>query len=102
MNTINVEEAQASGAERHLHEVLVRVFTTSGAFPHKGEERVRSTEIVDVVLREAARALHLTDTNGWIGLVDGSAIDTSRSFAADGLTGTVAIHWGPPEGGGGR
>jgi hypothetical protein len=102
MNTSFVQETQVPETEQHHSAVFVRVITTSGAFPHKGEERVSEKTIVDVVLQETAAALHLTDTTGWIALVDGHAIDTSRSFVADGLTGTVVIHWGPPEGGGGR
>lgn len=86
----------------HQHDyVLVSVYTTSGAFPRQGEERVKSTERVETFLREAAKHLHLTDTTGWVARVGGSEINTSRSFTEDGLTGTVKIQWGPPEGGGG-
>lgn len=101
MTTAEPPQSGHSEAGRHHATVDVSVYTTSGSFPPKGQEKVKSTEIVADFLQKAAKALHLTDTAGWVALVDGREINTSRSFADDGLTGSVKIHWGPREGGGG-
>ncbi len=100
-STTNPEALQAE-VGRHVAPVLVSVYTTSGAYPRHGHEKVKPTEIVADFLREAAKALHLTDTSGWVATVDGREIDASRSFADNHLAGMVKIHWGPREGGGGR
>jgi hypothetical protein len=89
--------------DKHPHPefVLVAVYTTSGPYPKHGNKREKVTEIVAAVLKEAARALNLTDTSTWIATVDGRDIDPAKTFAANHLTGTVVVHWGPREGGGG-
>jgi hypothetical protein len=99
-NSLPKDHGQAAAGQRPAH-IEVSVFTTSGVFPRHGHEDVRPTEIVDDVLRKAAHALHLTDTSGWVVTSDGREIDAAASFAQNGLAGTVELHWGPREGGGG-
>jgi maltooligosyltrehalose synthase len=81
--------------------VQVSVYTTSGAYPRKGSESVKADERVEKFLKKAQRELHLTDVNGWEATVDGNIIDPNRSYEDNHLSGTVVIHWGPREGGGG-
>jgi hypothetical protein len=101
MNTAETPDSGHAEPGRHPATVQVSVYTTSGAFPAKGQEKVESTEVIADFLSKAAKALHLTDTTGWVATVDGREINTARSFAEDGLRGSVKIHWGPREGGGG-
>jgi len=93
----------------HLHtrpktpheQVEVTVFTTSGTFPEEGVLRVPPVTVVKQVLARAAAKLGLTDTTDWVVTVGGRDSDPDRSFAQNGLTGTVELEWGPREGGGG-
>lgn len=101
MENIEASEQQHPGLDPDTAFVLAAVYTTSGAYPRQGHKREKVTEIVTDFLHEAARALRLTDTSGWIATVDGLDIDPAKSFAENRLTGTVTIHWGPREGGGG-
>lgn len=100
----NVEGAV--GAHHHGNPnsrmIEVAVYTTSGAFPEHGHRMAKGTDLVNEILSKAAKALHLADTSGWVATVDGQEIDTSKSYVENNLAGTVTIHWGPREGGGGR
>ena len=95
------EPDQAVGLQTEHEHVLVRVITTSGAFPRTGENRVKETTLISFVLDDAASDLRLTDTSGWVAREGGRQINPERTFAEEGLHGLVKIHWGPPEGGGG-
>lgn len=81
--------------------VQVVVLTTSGSYPHEGDEQVNANQKVDVVLKKAAKALNLTDTSGWLVRDGDQPVNPDTSFAAQGLHGTVELDWGPEEGGGG-
>lgn len=83
------------------HKVQVVVITTSGLYPNHGSEGVPPNQKVRVQLKQAADKLHLTDTDGWVARVGGREIDPDKSYAENGLSGTVRIDWGPREGGGG-
>lgn len=87
--------------EAHQEHVLVRVITTSGAFPRTGENRVKETTLISFVLDDAASDLRLTDTGCWVVREGGRQINPERSFAEEGLHGMVKLQWGPHEGGGG-
>jgi hypothetical protein len=82
--------------------VLVTVFTTAGIFPAQGAVRARPDELVSTVLERAAKKLDLKDTATWVVTVDGRTINSTMTFAQNGLTGEVELDWSPPEGGGGR
>ena|SRR5688572_15735119 len=101
MEAMDPSRGQNAGAERRPDFVDVSVYTTSGAYPKKGSKKVKAQGLISEELDRAKHHLKLTDTSGWVVLVDGKKIDASRSFTANGLTGTVVIHWGPREGGGG-
>ena len=94
-----VTDKQKGGGQAQF--VQVSVVTTSGAYPRKGTESVPAHQPVQRFLDEAKRALHLTDTNDWVATVNGQPIDPNKSYVDNGLTGKVAIQWGPREGGGG-
>lgn len=98
--SVTTDQGQAAASARPAH-LEVSVITTSGVFPRHGEQHVQPAETVDDVLRKAAHALHLTDTSGWVVTSDGREINPAVSFAQNGLAGTVELHWGPREGGGG-
>lgn len=89
--------------DKHDHDkkIMVAVYTTSGAFPDDGYDKINAKEIVAKFLEKAAKKLKLTSVEGWIATVDGREIDPHKSFHDNGLTGTVTIQWGPREGGGG-
>lgn len=82
--------------------VEVAVVTTSGAFPSSGTERVPGNQKIRQQLKDAAAALGLADTTGWVVRVGGREIDAETSYADNGLAGTVHLDWGPREGGGGN
>lgn len=81
--------------------VLVKVVTTSGTYPRTGYEEARSKEHVSKILRETARALHLTDVGDWVAKVGDRPIDPEKTFSENGLENEVCILWNPPESGGG-
>ncbi len=83
------------------HFIHVAVSTTSGLFPNDGLKRVPINQPVKVLLKKAADALGLTDTDGWVARVDDREINPSDSYHDNGLTGEITIDWGPAEGGGG-
>lgn len=101
MENVESAEGHRHGPEPHVGLVAVRVYTTSGSFPGQADKRVKVTEIVGEILGQAAKALQLTGTNGWVATVDGRDIDPNKTYLENHLTGTVTIHWGPREGGGG-
>lgn len=78
-----------------------KVVTTSGNYPRKGYEEVKRKERVEKFLKEAARALHLTDVTGWVATVAGNEINPDKTLEENGLEDKVEIHWGPAVGGGG-
>ena len=100
MGIIGTEE-QHGNPELDADFVAVAVYTTSGAYPSGGHERVKITETVSEVLSKAASALKLTDTSDWVATVDGSEIDPSKSYEANELKGAFTVQWGPRETGGG-
>lgn len=81
--------------------VEVEVVTTSGTYPTTDTDRTAANQPVRVELEKAVRDLHIVDTKSWIARVDGREIDPSKSYIELGLSGTVKIDFGPPEGGGG-
>ena len=101
METVGTSEEQRRGPELDAEFVTVAVYTTSGAYPGEGYERVKITETVGEILSKAGSTLKLTDTSKWIATVDGREIDPSKSYDTNNLKGTITIQWGPREGGGG-
>ncbi len=96
------EKKQKPGAEPLPNHINVSVVTTSGTYP-PGEEYVQvpSHQKVEQVLKDAARKLELTNTNGWVAQVNRNPIDPNKNYIENGLAGQVDIDWGPTEGGGG-
>ena len=83
------------------HFIEVAVFTTSGHFPDEGFIRIPLNQPVKVMLDKAARALGLTETEGWVSRVDDLVINPGQNYQDNGLSGQITIDWGPSEGGGG-
>jgi hypothetical protein len=99
---IEVEtESELKQDDKHSKTIQASVYTTSGAFPRKGSESVKADDLVQKILEQAQHALHLTDVSGWEATVDGKIVDPNKTYEQNHLTGTVVIHWGPREGGGG-
>ena len=81
--------------------IEVAVSTTSGQFPDEGFKRTPIHQPVKVILDKAARALGLTETDGWVARVDDLEINPGQSYQYNGLSGQITFDWGPSEGGGG-
>lgn len=81
--------------------VLVTVVTTAGTFPAEGAKRYPTSTPIADVLADAARKLHITGTETWIVTIAGRDVNAALTFAQAGLSGEVALEWGPREGGGG-
>lgn len=99
-----MENKQKHNDSNSDHEKFIRVAisTTSGFYPAEGFEQVPIHQKIEVLLKKAAEALHLTDTTRWIATIDKKAIDPHQSYEENGLNGEVEIDWGPSEGGGGN
>src|SRR5687768_14703464 len=84
----------------------VSISTTGGFFPADGYDRVKSGEAISEQLEKASKKLKITSTAGWVATVNEAggkrALDTSRSYTDNDLSGRVETDWGPSEGGGGR
>ncbi|MGE3513191.1 MAG: hypothetical protein AB7N65_30390 [Vicinamibacterales bacterium] len=85
----------------HHDKVLVTVVTTAGTFPAEGAKRYPASTPISEVLADAARKLNITDTETWLVTVAGRDVTVTLTFAQAGLSGEVALEWGPREGGGG-
>ncbi len=86
----------------HEKKQKVAVVTTSGRWPAGRDfEEAPRTQKVQVSLEKAARALHLTSTEGWIATVDGKEIKPALSFEENGLGDKVVIDFHQRAGGGG-
>ena len=96
------QEAAGQDARKGEQHVEVTVVTTSGTFPLEGSDDVPVHQPVKVELDKAQRKLEITDTTGWIVTVAGTPIDPNKSYADNGLKGSVKLDWGPKEGGGGK
>lgn len=94
-------ESELKQDDKHPKTIEVSVYTTSGAYPRKGSDSVKPDELVEKILKKAQHELHLTDVTGWEATVDGKIIDPKTTYQQNHLAGTVVIHWGPREGGGG-
>jgi hypothetical protein len=81
--------------------LFVEVITASGTFPAEGFDEVPINQPVKVELMHAAKELHLTNTSGWVALVDDRELDVEKDYAANSLSGHVVIKFGPRETGGG-
>lgn len=81
--------------------VQVAVHTTSGSDPDEGYEKHNGNQPVKQALRKAEKRFKITDTTGWVALVNEQKIDPEQSYDALGLAGEIDIDWGPEEGGGG-
>ena len=95
------KESELKQDDKHPKTVQASVYTTSGAFPRKGSESVKADDLLQKILTQAQHALHLTDVSGWEATVDGKIVDPNKTYEQNNLMGTVVIHWGPREGGGG-
>ena len=90
------EEEHKEGA------VAVAVITPSGTYPNDDDyRRAYEAELVETVLAAAKKELKITDTNGWVALVENRPIDPHKTFAENHLRGIVEIEWHAEEGGGG-
>jgi hypothetical protein len=94
-----IDEKHGNKPETHVE---VRVTTTSGSYPKTGFDAVPAHQPVKQQLKKAADALTIVDTTGWVAKVNGTDIDTGKSYADNGLSGTMSIDYGPAEGGGGN
>jgi len=90
---------QQHGSDQH--NVDVQVVTTSGNYPADGTERLASNQPVQTILKKAAKELKIVDTTNWVATINGTQIDSTKSCADLGLSGTVSIDYGPAHGGGG-
>ena len=86
----------------NVSRIEVQVITTSGTAPENGFDHVPAHQPVKVELARAQKQLEITQTEGWVALVADREIDTSKSYADNGLAGEIKIDWGPREGGGGQ
>lgn len=93
-----MEPDQKTPKPNHL---FVAVITTAGTFPAEGFDEVPENQPVKVQLQHAAKKLSMTTTDGWIATVDGRELNVAQNYGENSLKGTVEIHWGPREGGGG-
>jgi hypothetical protein len=100
-----MSEHEGSGGEGHHQEggpIAVAVITPSGTFPNDDDyRRSWEGEVVDVILKNAATHLHLTNTADWVAFVDNRPLDPAKTFAGNELFGIVEIEWHKHEGGGG-
>ncbi|MFO1144406.1 MAG: hypothetical protein U1E59_18930 [Amaricoccus sp.] len=94
-------EDVVSRKDEHDRKVLVTVVTTAGTFPAEGAKRYPTSTPISEVLAHAARKLHISDTEAWIVTVAGRDVASTLTLAQAGLSGEVALEWGPREGGGG-
>jgi len=83
--------------------VDVAVVTTSGRYPTTGFDKVAAHQPVQNELNKAAKELRIVDTSGWVARANGREIDPTKNYIENQLTAsaTVAIDYGPREGGGG-
>jgi hypothetical protein len=84
--------------ENHVEVVVV---TTSGLYPTTGTDRVAANQPVKVQLEKALKALKIVDATNWVATANANQIDLAKSYADNGLSGTVSIDYGPNHGGGG-
>lgn len=93
------EGKQPTPSDHHLE---VAVLTTSGRWPAgDAYEKEPFAKPLEEVLRQAAHALNLVGTDGWLATVGDRELDPKKSFAENTLTGKVLIQFGPRAGGGG-
>ncbi|MBS0505257.1 MAG: hypothetical protein JSS55_15970 [Proteobacteria bacterium] len=95
-----VEHVVSRQAE-HPGKVLVVVVTTAGVFPAEGAKRYADSTTVATILEQARKKLKITETPGWVAVVDNRDVDPALTLGQAGLAGSVTIEWGPREGGGG-
>jgi hypothetical protein len=84
------------------HPLGAAVITPVGTYP--GDElfqRVLPGDRISAVLSRAATELKITNTDGWVVVVDDRDIDPNQTFHEAGLRCVVEIEYHKPEGGGG-
>jgi len=92
-------------AAKKKEEIEVSISTTAGFYPAEGFNSVPKKQAIEHELHKAKHALNIKDVTGWIATVmlagGKRTLDTSKSYAENGLTEKAEIDWGPSEGGGG-
>ena len=92
-------------AAKKKEEIEVSISTTAGFYPAEGFNSVPEKQVIEHELQKAKHALNIKDVAGWIATVMSAGgkrtLDTSKSYAENGLTEKAEIDWGPSEGGGG-
>jgi len=99
------DEGEGSVRETKKETADVSISTTAGFYPAEGFDRVKTSEAISQQLTKAGNKLKIKSTEGWIATISEAAgkraLDTSRSYVENRLSGQVEIDWGPSEGGGG-
>ena len=88
-------------SEQHEKKIELKVVTTAGNFPEAGFQEFNIHEKLETVLKEAARALKLHNTDGWIARLGDRQLNTALSLEANGIPNKSKISWAPSEPGGG-
>lgn len=90
---------------RKKEEIEVSISTTAGFYPAEGFNTVPEKQVIEHELHKAKHALLIKDVSGWIATVFSGTgkrtLDTTKSYAENGLAEKAEIDWGPSEGGGG-
>ncbi len=96
------KEIERSNKKEHIE---VSISTTAGFYPAEGFDSVPEKQAIEHELQKAKHELRIKDVTGWIASVITPAgkqtLDSSKSYAENGLSGKAEIDWGPSEGGGG-
>jgi len=97
-------EKEFERIEKKEH-IQVSISTTAGFYPAEGFDSVPEKQAIEHELHKAQRELRIKDITGWIASVITAGgkrtLDSSKSYAENGLSGKAEIDWGPSEGGGG-
>ena len=96
-----MQNEHSNAGHGHDNLVEVAVHTTSGSLPQEGYDQHNANQPIRQALQKAEHEYHITDTTGWVALVNEQRIDPDQTYAAVGLNGKIDIDWGPEEGGGG-
>ncbi len=98
-------EKEIEAVRQQRGEIEVSISTTAGFYPAEGFNVVPEKQAIEHELHKAQRALNIKDVTGWIATVVSAGgkrtLDTTKSYAENGLSKRVEIDWGPSEGGGG-
>jgi hypothetical protein len=77
-----------------MEHIEVSVWTPDGTWPTEGFFEVPAQQKIALLLEHVRRSLKIENTDNWVAVVEGRALDPATSYRKNGLAKRVSIFYG--------